>query len=184
MVADGDPRLLVDIPSKLLDGVVDAWAKIGVEFPLLVIQLSLLMLVLLLLYTLLRRMRKDLQNAGSFSLVTAGALGLMALGILFSFFQELFFPLPRDVGGKVKAASLHEVHVQLLDFRGHSISSNELVDSDNGAFSLPYQSTLRDRPRRLRVTAPGCEPQDFSLERTQLRAGSAIEVEFSCRRKP
>jgi len=171
-----DSAKLIDLPGQLLDKVVEVLAKVGIELPALVLQVFLLVLVLLALFAAVRALRSDWRHASAPSLLGTGALGLIAFGILTGILMQA--TLPNRLAGRVHAQDLAGVRVELLDFRGESVSTGGSVDTQTGEFFTYYSPAWNGRARTLRISAAGCKTKDQPIARGQLRMESVWE--FVC----
>jgi hypothetical protein len=174
-----DSAKLIDLPGQLLDKVVEALAKAGIELPALVLQLFLLVLVLLSLFVAVRALRPDWRRAGATALLSAGAIALIAIGILIGIAMQA--TLPNRLAGRVRAQDLASVQVELLDFRGQSISTGGSVDTQTGEFFTYYSPAWNGRARTLRISAVGCKTKDQPISRGQLRTEGVWE--FVCEKR-
>jgi hypothetical protein len=170
-----DAAKLIDLPGQLLDKVVEVLAKVGIELPALVLQLFLLVLVLLALFVAVRALRPDWRQAGA-ALLGAGAIGLIAIGIGIGILMQV--ALPSRLAGRVNANDLAGLQVELLDFRGQSVSTGGSVDTQTGEFFTYYSPAWNGRARTLRIRAAGCTAKDQPISRGQLRTESVWE--FVC----
>jgi len=171
-----DPMKLIDLPSQMLDKVVEVLAKVGIELPALVLQLFLLVLVLLALAVALRGLFPDWRNAKPLPLLGAGAIALIAVGILFGIGSQLL--LPDRVIGRVSAQDLNQPRVELLDFRSQVVSTSGSVDTQTGEFIAYYSPAWNGRARTLRISATGCKPRDNAISRSRL--GTETTWDFAC----
>lgn len=97
--------------------------------------------------------------------------------------SEVFSPVSGDMYGRVEATDLSDLHVELLDARGVRLSAGRgAVDSVHGTFVLWYSRW--QRPQQFRIVAPGCPPQIYEIEPTQLRTGRGITLPFDCQKEP
>jgi len=176
-VADNaEPADLLGLPGRLLEQVVEMLAGVGIELPALVLQGFLLVLVLLALFVALRPLRAAWPEVAAVSALTAGAIALVALGIVYGIAAQAL--LPGQFVGRLQAADLGGLRVALLDFRGATVSSGGSVDTASGEFVAYYRPLVHGRARTLRVVAPGCKPRDHAIARSRLDAEDAWE--FSC----
>jgi hypothetical protein len=173
-----DPAKLIDLPSQLLDKVVEVLAKVGIELPALVLQLFLLALVLIALFATLRPLLPDWRNAKPLPLLAAGAIFLVAVGILFGIVWQAL--LPDHLTGRVAGQELAQVRVDLLDFRGHAVSTGGSVDTDTGEFIAYYSPAWNGRARVLRISSPACKPRELAIERGRLAAETESVWDFRC----
>jgi hypothetical protein len=168
-----------DLSLDLLDRVVTTLAKIGIELPVLVVQIFFVALLLTLLYPLLRTLLK--REKLPLTAPTVVALLLVVLGILYGIVDQAL--LPKYVSGRVATQNPTEVRVQLLDHQGRVISSGEgFVDSDTGAFALYYQPWLNGRAHALLLK--GCSDADKRIElpRAYVRVGGNSHQVYPCGR--
>jgi hypothetical protein len=166
---------LIERPGQILDKVVEALAKVGIELPALVLQLFLLVLTLVVLFVALRMARAE-TGAKPLELVGAVALGLIAAGIVFGIAAQAL--LPNRLIGRVAAKDRRGVAVELLDFRGQGVSMSGAVDSTSGEFIAYYSPVWYGRARTLRITAAACKARDHAMSRGRLRTESTWE--FTC----
>jgi hypothetical protein len=114
--------------------------------------------------------------------IGAGALGIVAIGIIFSWVYYLINPLPDHIFGKVNTQDLTDVRIGAVDFRGDQIPAGSgLVDSVTGEFVLRYKVTFGDRPRALIISKPNCAEQNVPISRAKLRARSDFIVNYTCK---
>lgn len=160
---------LIDLPSELLDKVVGVLARVGIDLPALVLQLFLLVLVLLALFVAVRSLLPDWRAAKPLLLLQAGTIGLIAIGILFGIVSQML--LPGRLSGHVAVARhVAEVHVELLDHRGETVSSGGTVDTETGEFAAYYSPAWSGRARTLRISARDCKQHDYPIARARLAA--------------
>jgi hypothetical protein len=179
----------LNLPVQVADAVNAALARVGVDLPLFFTQFAALVLSLLALAYGVRKLRKEGLGSLLGLLVVAG-FGLFALGVLAAWGQGAFFPLPGEVTGQVAlewggagppAVRLDQVRVALLDSRGEDVARESgAVDGRTGYFFLTYAPAIGERPRAVRVSAPGCPPLDVALSRSRLRAGAALHLAYPC----
>lgn len=174
-----DSTRLIDLPGRLLDKVVEVLAKVGIELPALVLQLFLLVLVLLALIVAVRALRPNYLQAGAAALLGAGAIALIAAGILIGILMQA--SLPSRLAGRIQARDLAGVQVELLDFRGQSISSGGSVDTRTGEFFAYYSPAWNGRARTLRINAAGCKTMEQPISPGKLRTESVWE--FACEKR-
>lgn len=179
----------LNLPVKVADAVNRALSGVGVDLPLFFTQLAALVLSLLALAWGVRKLRQE--GAGSLlGLFVVAGFGLFALGVLAAWGESAFFPLPGEVVGQVAlapggagppAVRLDQLRVALLDSRGEEVARESgAVDGRTGYFLLTYAPAFGERPRAVRVSAPGCPPLDVSLSRARLRAGAALYLSYPC----
>jgi hypothetical protein len=171
-----DPTKLIDLPSQFLDKVVEILAKVGIELPALVLQVFLLVLVLLALFVAMRPLWSDWRSAKPLPLLAAGAIGLVAVGIVFGIVSQAF--IPDRLIGRVAAQNLGGMRVELLDFRGQAVSTGGAVDTNTGEFIAYYSPAWHGRARTLRISAPACKARDHAIARSRLETESTWE--FRC----
>jgi hypothetical protein len=171
-----DPLKLIDLPSQMLDKVVEVLARVGIELPALVLQLFLLALVLLALFAAVRALFPDWRNAKPLPLLGAGAIALIAVGIVFGIGSQVL--LPDRLIGRVSGHDLDQPRVELLDFRGQVVSMSGSVDTQTGEFIAYYSPTWNGRARTLRIAATGCKPRDHAIPRSRL--GTESIWDFTC----
>jgi hypothetical protein len=100
---------------------------------------------------------------------------LVAIGIFGIVSQTL---LPDRLIGRVAAAELRGVRVELLDFRGQPVSTSGTVDTQTGEFIAYYSPAWYGRARTLRISAPECKPADHAIPRSRLETESSWD--FPC----
>jgi hypothetical protein len=171
-----DPIKLMDLPGQFLDKIVEVLAKVGIELPALVLQLFLLVLVLVLLYVALRSVLPDWRKAKLLPLLGAGAIALVAVGIVFGIVSQL--TLPDRLTGRVTGQDLTGLKVDLLDFRGGIVSTGGSVDTQTGEFIAYYSPAWNGRVRGLRISSAACKARDHAVPRSRL--GTESTWEFAC----
>lgn len=171
-----DPIKLIDLRNQLLEKVVEALSKVGIELPALALQLFLLMLVVMALLVSVRALLPDWRKAKPLPLLGTGAMALIAGGIVYGIVTQAL--LPDRLVGRVTGQEIGDVQVELLDFRGQTVSTSGSVDSQTGEFVAYYGPAWNGRARTLRVSASGCKPRDHAIARSRLGTESAWD--FSC----
>lgn len=174
-----DSVKLIDLPGQLLDKVVEILAKVGIELPALVLQLFLLVLVLLALIVAVRALKPNFFQAGAAALLGAGAIALIAAGLLIGILMQA--ALPGRLAGRVQAPDLAGLQVELLDYRGRSVSSGGSVDTQTGEFFAYYSPAWNGRARMLRINAAGCKTKEHPISSGHLRMESVYE--FTCEKR-
>ncbi len=176
----------LNLPVKVADAVNAGLAAAGIDLPLFFTQLCILVLGLLGLGFGIRKLRAE-GITNLLALLVVAGFGLLSLGVLAGWAETALRPLPGEVSGRVEvvpgpgAPTLAQVRVSLLDSRGESVARETgAVDSRTGYFALTHEPSFGERPRRLRVAAPGCEPLDLPLSKARLRAGAAVHVQYRC----
>lgn len=173
-----DTFKLVDLPGQLLDKIVEALAKVGIDLPALVLQGFLLVLVIIALYVAVRALREDWRNPRPVPLFSTVALALIVIGIVFGIVSQAL--LPDRLVGRVAATDLIEVRVELLDHRGEVVSTGGSVDTQTGVFVAYYTPRWYGRARVLRITSPGCDPVDHVISPSRLNKGVETTWNFTC----
>lgn len=179
----------LNLPVKVADAVNAALSGVGVDLPLFFTQFAALALALAALAYGIRKLRRE--GAGSLlGLLVVAGFGLFALGVFAAWGESALFPLPGEVVGQVvlepggagpPALRLDQLRVALLDSRGESVARESgAVDGRTGYFALTYAPAFGERPRTVRVSAPGCPPLDIAVSRAGLRAGAALYVSYPC----
>jgi len=171
-----DPIKLMDLPGQFLDKIVEVLAKVGIELPALVLQLFLLVLVLVLLFVALRSVLPDWRKAKLLPMLGAGAIALVAVGIVFGIVSQLM--LPNRLTGRVAGQDLNGLKVDLLDFRGEAVSTSGSVDTQTGEFMAYYSPAWNGRVRSLRISSAACKPRDHAVPRSRL--GTESSWDFAC----
>ncbi len=175
-----DPVALLDVPGHLLDKVVEVLAKVGIDVPALALQLFLLVLVLITAFVVVRGLGSDWRSAKLPALLSAGAVGLVAGGIVFGIVSQML--LPDRLVGRVTGPELSGARVELLDFRGEAVSSGGAVDSDSGEFIAYYSPAWNGRARTLRISSSTCKPREEPIARNRLERGVETGWDFPCER--
>jgi hypothetical protein len=174
-----DPVKLLDLPSQTLDKIIEVLARVGIEPPALVLQLFLLVLVLVALHVAARAVLPDPRNAKLPAALSAVALALLAIGILWGMVSQLF--LPDRLIGRVAGSELAALHVDLLDFRGRPVSTGGTVDTISGDFIAYYSPAWNGRARTLRISSTaGCKTRDHVIGRSRLVRNVESTWEFAC----
>ncbi len=173
-----DPLNLIDLPGQLLDKMVEVLAKVGIDLPALVLQVFLLVLVLLALFVAVRPLLPDWRSAKPLPLLAAGAIALIAIGIVFGIVSQAL--LPNRLIGRIAGTDLGAVRVELLDHRGETVSTGGTVDTQTGEFVAYYSPVWNGRARALRIAAAGCKPLDHAIARSRLDRGIEITWDFTC----
>lgn len=169
---------LLQVPGDVLDRVLALLSKVGVELPPLGLQLFLLVLVAALLVPAIRTL-KARRKADRTPWIAVAALSLVEAGILVGIVENA--TTPGRVHGTLQSEQLAQVTLQLLDFRDLVISTDAgRADTTTGEFALHYNPIWDGRARKLRVTAPGCAPQQVDLARSQLRAEAELRWTYPC----
>jgi hypothetical protein len=173
-----DPTKLLDLPSQILDKVVEVLAKVGIELPALVLQLFLFVLVLLTLFVAMRQLWPDWRNAKLLPLLGAGGIALVAIGILFGMASQA--ALPDRLKGRVSGQELTDVKIELLDFRREAVSTGGTADTQTGEFIAYYSPIWNGRARTLRISSPSCKPREQAIPRGRLARGTETTWAFPC----
>jgi hypothetical protein len=176
MEATTDPIKLMDLPGQFLDKIVEVLAKVGIDLPALVLQLFLLALVLAVLTVALRSVLPGWRKAKLLPLLGAGAITLVAIGIVFGIVSQLM--LPNRLAGRVAATDLTGLKVDLLDFRGEVVSTSGSVDTQTGEFIAYYSPAWNGRVRSLRISSAACKPRDHAVSRSRVQSENSWE--FAC----
>ena len=171
-----DPINLMDLPGQFLDKIVGVLAKVGIELPALATQLFLLVLFLVLLGVSLRSVLPDWRNPKLIPSLGAVAIALCAIGIVFGIVSQLM--LPNRLAGRITGQDLTDVKVDLLDFRGDTVSTSGSVDSQTGEFIAYYNPAWNGRVRSLRISSAACKPRDHVVPRSRL--GTDSNWDFVC----
>jgi hypothetical protein len=174
---------ILDYPSEVLDKVSDLFGAVGIELTPFAGQVILLLLTVITLLVF-RKRYWPLKNAQPLWSIGAGALGIVLIGIIFSWVYYLINPLPDHIFGKVNSEDLTDVGVGATDFRGDQIPAGSgVVDSRTGEFALRYEVSFGDRPRALIISKPNCDDQKVPISRAKLRAQSDFNVNYTCKEK-
>jgi hypothetical protein len=173
---------VLDFIPKIIEKITAILHKAGIILPSFVIQAFLLILTFILLFLLIQRIRK---NRGTMETIGAAALGLIAVGILISWGEQILFPLPGEIDGYIKLVDrprdiYTNIRVNVFDVQGNKISYNsDRVDSV-GRFIVKYSTDFGVKPYVLRVEAPGCTSTDYPLTRPDIRRKSTGDIQFNC----
>lgn len=171
----------LDLPGQILDKVAGLLDKVGIELPALVSRLFLLALVTIVLWFALRKIwGKKWRRAKLPQTITAGALALVWLGIVYGVVWQLL--APDRLGGRVAGPALTEARVELLDFQGWSVSSGGSVDTQTGEFVAYYSPGLYGRARKLRISSPSCKAVVAPIPPGRLGRGAENTWSFPCER--
>jgi hypothetical protein len=172
---------VLDYPGQAFDKVSDLLGLVGIELSPLASQVILLTLTLVTL-AVFRKHYWPLKSAQPMWAIGAGALCIVAAGIVFSWGYLLINPLPDHVFGKVHSRDLTGIRISLVDFRGDEIPTGSgAVDSVTGEFVLRYRAPFGDRPRSLIISKPHCADHEEPVSLAKLRAGSEFNVNYVCR---
>jgi hypothetical protein len=181
-----------DVPSKILDIVVDSLNKVGIRLPPFILQCFLFILALIALLLIIHKFVKDYRAGEKKKLknpmliITAAGLCLILFGITFTWLEQLFFPLPDEIRGRVEivggsqAPTYGDLKVYVLGFKDRELGEGR-VDSRNGRFGVYWKTIFGVRPRNLKVIAPGCEEHFKPLEYHFIRK-SEVEIRFECKK--
>jgi hypothetical protein len=176
----------VNLPVKLAELLAKGLGDVGMDLPLVAAQAFALVLYGAAFVWGLRKIRAEGSGKLVGWLVSVG-FGLGMAGVVGGWAQAFVAPLPLRVTGQVEltggagSVRLADVRVQLLDFRGDNIALEPgIVDSRSGHFVLTHAREFGDRPRAIRVSAPGCADLDAPISRSRLRSGASFLVRFSC----
>ena len=172
------PLELLDVPGQLLDKVVEALAKVGIELPSLALQLFLLVLVLIAASVAVGALRPDWRKARPLSLLAAGAISLVAVGIVFGIASQVL--LPDRLVGRVVGPELVGAKVELLDFRGQTVSTGGTADTQTGEFIAYYSPAWNGRARTLRISSSLCKQREQPIGRSRLVRGAETGWDFPC----
>lgn len=180
---------VLDFGPAMLEKVLGVLQKVGIDLPILLVQIFLFIIVGLLFGWLLIKLWKA-KKKPFFQVMGLVGLGLIMAGIVFSWVEQACYPLPGELTGVVEVADsatkerLADLRVMLLDYQGRKVSLEEgVVDTVDGRFVLSYPRRGDVPPRMLRLRLPGCKTQDFSLGRRELRQGR-VAVHFACGGEP
>jgi hypothetical protein len=181
----------LDIPGKTLDTVLDVLQGVGVNVPPFLLQLFLLIVTTVLFVLLLPTLRH--RKHGVSRKIAVIGLGLIGLGIVWSWLDQLLFPpkTPLEVYIKPVNAAVPQVayqgmSVELHDYRGETLSKGTGgVDPTNGRVFLHYTPQFGNPPRKLAVYAPACtrQPVHLPIVRSQLQDGR-LRQHVDCERGP
>ncbi len=176
----------LNLPIEVTRQLTDGLASVGIQLPLFVTQLFLLILSFTALIHGIRRLRREGASDLPALLLTVG-FGLFVVGVMFAWGEELLYPLPGQLSGRVDRIDRQDVdrfeglRVQLLNGSGEKVSREAgILDSRNGLFALSYEPVFADPPQTLRVTAPGCQAVDHHLQRSDLRQQSGFTITYRC----
>lgn len=180
MEETNEPTKLIDLPSQVLDKVVEVLANVGIELPALMLQLFLLVLVLLALFIAIRSLLPDWQKK-PLPLLGAGGIALVAIGIVFGMASQAL--LPDRLNGRVSGQELTGVKVELLDFRHVAVSTGGTADTQTGEFTAYYSPFLNGPARALRIKSHSCKPREQAIPRGRLARGTESTWDFPCEKQ-
>jgi len=179
-----------DIPSKILDTVVDSLNKVGIKLPPLILQGFLLILALIALLLVIKKIVGD-SRAGEkkklktpMLILTAAGLGLIIIGIGFTWVEQVIFPLPDEIRGRIElvdgseAPAYRDLKVHILGFQDRPLGQG-LVDTRNGRFGVYWKASFGVRPQKVQIRAPGCDDYQESLDYHLIRK-SELLIHFVC----
>jgi len=177
----------LNLPVKVSDAINAALAAIGIVLPLAVTQgFVLILCVVALAYGIIKLRRRE--GTALLSVLIVAGFGLFAAGVGISWIDHGLHPLSGEVKGQVEVLGrsgpnrYSGLRAALLDFHGENIARETgIVDSTTGYFVLTFSPVFGDRPRLIRVIAPGCASQDFPLGQTRLREGSSFLLQYLCK---
>jgi hypothetical protein len=176
------------IPSKILDIVVDSLHRMGIKLPPFLLQCFLLILTLIALLLVIRKLVKDYQAVektkakNPMLILTAAGLSLILFGILFTWVEQVIFPLPDEIRGQIVVVngvpSYQGFKVYVMGFEDRALGEG-LVDTRNGRFGVYWKSSFDARPQGLKVEAPGCKDNIIPPEYHVIRKSDVV-VRFEC----
>jgi hypothetical protein len=181
-----------DIPSKILDIVVDSLYRVGIKLPPFLLQCFLFVLTLTALTLVIRKLVKDFRAGekkkakNPMLILTATGLSLILFGIVFSWGEQVIFPLPDEIRGQIElaggsgATSYQGFKVYVLGFENKKLGEGR-VDTRNGRFGVYWKSSFGLRPQGLKVEAPGCKDKIEALEYHVIRKSDVV-IRFECDR--
>ena len=175
--AEGLGKLL-QAASSILEAIGLMLGKLGIDLPLLVLQLFGLVVLVGLAWPLYRkvRVRKKAERMAPIWLVVPA---LAALGIVFGIVDNA--TAPSRVSGTVKVTPGQTPRATLLDYRNQPVSIDSgLIDSVSGTVALHYSPLWVGQARKIRLSAAGCADQDIALPRAALRAGNDFQWGHVC----
>lgn len=181
-----------DIPSKILDTVVDSLNQVGIKLPPLLLQCFLFILALIALLLIIQKIVRD-SRAGEkkklknpMLILTATGLCLILFGIMFTWIEQVIFPLPDEIRGRVElvgrgeALAYRDLKVYVLGFQDRELGQG-LVDTRNGRFGVYWKASFGVRPQKLRIKAAGCDDHDETLDYHFIRK-SEVLMDFVCKK--
>ncbi len=172
---------ILDYPGRVFDTVSNLFGSVGIELTPLASQGILLLLITVTL-VVFRKRYWPFKTAQPLWAIGAGALCIVAAGIVFSWVHLFINPLPDHIFGKVHSPDLSGVRVSLVDFQGNEIPTGSgAVDSVTGEFVLRYRVPFGDRPRALIVSKPHCSDLREPVSLAKLRAQSDFMVNYVCK---
>jgi len=171
---------ILDYPGEALDQVGDLFGKVGIELTPFASQVILLTLTVITLLVF-RKRYWPLKNAQPLWAIGAGALGIVLIGIIYSWGYYKIKPMPDHIFGKVDSEDLTDVSVGALDFQGEQIHVVDREVDSTGKFVLQYKISFGDRPRALIVSRPKCKDKTVPISRAKLRARSRFIVSYTCK---
>ena len=119
-------------------------------------------------------------------ILTAAGLGLIVIGIGFTWVEQIIFPLPDEIRGRIElvggsgAPAYRELKVDILGFQDRQLGQG-LVDTRDGRFGVYWKASFGVRPQKVQIRAPGCDDYQESLDYHLIRK-SELLIHFACKR--
>ena len=183
--------IATDIPSKILDTVVDSLNKVGITLPPFLLQLFLFILALIAFLLVIQKIVKDARVGvekkakNPMLILTAAGLGLILIGIAFTWIEQKIWPLPDEIKGRIELAGGSELTayrnltVYILGFQDRELGQS-LVDTRNGRFAVYWKASFGVRPQKLKIKATECADYQESLDYHLIKT-SELLIHFVCR---
>lgn len=182
--------ITVDLPSQILEMVLDTLGGVGIDLPTYLLQVFLFILTVTAFVVTLRRLRKEAINGEDkvsrdpkMVLVAVG-LGLILCGILFAWIEQLVYPLPHEIKGEIEIighidqSSYNNLELVVLDNKDNALGSG-FVDTAQGNFAVFWETGFGNRPRKILITAPGCSRYITPIGYDSLRKNK-VKILFEC----
>ena len=181
-----------DIPAKILDIVIESLNQVGIKLPSLLLQCFLFVLsliaLLLVIHKLVRHYRagEKKKSKNPMLILTAAGLGLILFGIMYTWFEQVLFPLPDEIRGRIDivggsgAPSYRDLKVYVLGLNNRVLGEGRL-DTRNGRFGVYWKSSFGVRPQSLKIEAPGCKEKLKTLVYHFIRK-SEVDIQFECKK--
>ena len=174
---------LLDYPGEILDKITDLLTSVGIDIPIYITQGTLFLICISLLYGF-KKNYWPITKAGALWIVSALALLIVVLGIVFNWINFLFNPFPDHIVGKVHSDNLNDIRIALLGFQSEQIDAGSgVIDSVTGDFVLRFRTSFTDRPRTIMISKPNCEDRTYPISRAMLRAQNEFILDYDCKAK-
>src|SRR5262249_19367261 len=112
------------------------------------------------------------------SLVSA----LVIFIIAYAWLDQLLHPLQPYVRTEPHPFRSETIDIKVYDFRNYEIQASPPKIEPLGIVEIEYYQTFGDWPRRLELTAPGCNNSPKALNLVMLRDRRPIPISLECGR--